>query len=128
VPLGRRGLTGCALAAVAAAVAAVPAIGGAVEDKRGTPVVTVGDDYFAPVDVAVKKDSKVKWVWDSDNLDSHDVVLTSEHPNGVKAKDFRSSSGAVGIKFAPRFTVPGQYEFICTYHKTVMRMNVKVKK
>jgi plastocyanin len=128
VPVGRRGLTGCALAAVAAAAVAVPAIGGATEDRRATPVVTVADDYFAPVDVSVKKNSKVKWVWDGDNLDTHDVVLTSKHPDGVKAKDFRSSSGAIGITFAPKFKVPGQYEFVCTYHKTVMRMNVKVKK
>jgi plastocyanin len=125
----RRGaLAGCALAAIAAVAVAVPAIGGATDGKRGTPKVTVADDYFAPVDVSVKKKSKVKWVWDSDNLDTHNVVLTSKHPKGVKASGFRSSSGAIGITFAPKFKVPGKYQFICTYHKSVMRMNVKVKK
>ena len=59
---------------------------------------------------------------------THDVVLTKEHPNGVKARDFRSSSGAIRIKFTPKFKVPGKYEFICTYHKTVMKTTVTVKK
>jgi plastocyanin len=118
----------CALTAIAASSAiAVPASSGAGEASK-TPGVTVADDYFAPTDVKVKKGSKVKWVWDSYNTDTHNVVLGSKHPKDVKANDFRSRSGAVGLTYAPKFTVPGTYEFICTYHKSVMRMDVKVTK
>ena len=123
-----RALLGCGLAAIAASAIAVPAASRAPEARRATPQVVVADDYFAPVDVKVNKGSKVKWVWDADNTNTHDVQVTGKRPDGVKAADFKSSSGAVGLKFAPKFTVPGTYEFICHYHKNVMRMNVKVKK
>jgi plastocyanin len=127
VQLRRTALIGAAVAVAASAVAAPIASGG--EDRKPpTPRVTVADDFFAPVDVTVKAGGKVKWAWAPENLDTHDVVLTSKHPNGVKASDFRSSSGAIGITFAPKFEKAGTYGFICTYHKTVMRMTVTVKK
>ena len=124
----RRSLIACALTATALSAVAVPASNGAPQAKRATPNVLVADDYFAPVDVTVKKDSKVKWVWDASNTDTHNVVVTSKRPKGVKASELHSSSGSVGLKFAPKFKVPGKYEFVCTYHKSVMRMNVTVKK
>ena len=122
-----RTLTVCALAAAAITAVAVPASSGAGETSK-TPVVTVADDYFAPDNVKVNKGGKVKWVWDSFNTDTHNVVLGDKHPKDVKPNDFRSRSGAVGLTYAPKFKVPGTYEFICTYHKSVMRMTVKVKK
>ena len=120
-------MLGCGLAAIACGAIAVPASSGAGGTNK-TPVVTVADDFFAPDNVKVAKGSKVKWVWDSLNTDTHNVVVTNRRPDGVKKGDFRSQSGAVGITYAPRFKVPGTYEFICTYHKSVMRMTVKVKK
>lgn len=123
----RKALAGCAVAVTALVVAAPAASGGTVE-KPKTPKITVADDYFAPAEATVKVGGKVKWVWDKMNLNTHDVVLTKDRPNGVKARDFRSSSGAIGIKFAPKFKVPGKYAFICTYHRTVMKSTVTVKK
>lgn len=122
-----RALTACALAAAAVSAVAVPVTSGAGATSK-TPVVTVADDYFAPTNVKIKKGEKVKFVWDDFNTDTHNVVLGKKHPKEVKANDFRSSSGAVGLTYAPKFKVPGEYEFICTYHKSVMRMTVKVKK
>ena len=53
--------------------------------QRKTAKVTVADDFFAPTDLKVKKGSKVKWVWDSSNTNTHNVILTSKHPKDVKA-------------------------------------------
>ncbi len=125
--LRRRGLAACALTAIAVSAVAVPAAGGAGQAAK-TPKVTVADDYFAPDDVKVPKNGKVKFVWDDLNTDTHNVVLGDKRPKGVKANDFRSPSGAVGLTYVPKFNVPGSYEFICTYHKSVMRMTVKVQK
>ena len=132
----RRSLICAAVAATALAVAgvAVPAFGG-TDAKRSTTNVTVGDDYYAcskctgtvPVKLKVKKNAKVKWVWSSSNTDTHNVKLTGG-PKGVKPKDFTSGDYAVGAKFKRKFKVPGNYSFICTYHKSVMKMDVKVKK
>lgn len=124
--LRRKALVG--VVAVTALAVAVPGASGGAASKPKTPKITVADDYFAPTEVSVKVGGKVQWIWDDMNLDTHDVVLTKDHPKGVKARDFRSSSGAIGIKFAPKFEVPGKYAFICTYHKTVMKSTVTVKK
>lgn len=126
--IGRRTLVGCALAGITAAAVAVPASNGSVEAKRATTVVEVGDDYFAPDALKIKKNSKVRWVWLDANTDTHNVVLTNERPDGVKKADFRSSSGAVGLVFKRKFKVPGKYEFACTYHKSVMRQALTVKR
>lgn len=124
--LRRRVLIGLAVAATASAVA-VPLTSAASEQSK-TSTITVGDDYFAPTDVTVKKGSKVKWVWSDENTDTHNVVLTSKHPKGVKASDFRSSSGAIGITFKRKFDKTGKYGFVCTYHKSVMKVDLTVKK
>jgi plastocyanin len=124
----RRIMIGAAVAAIASAVA-VPlttASPGAKSSK--TTQISVADDYFAPTDLKIKKNDKVKWVWSNENLDTHNVVLTGEHPKKVAKKDFKSSSGAIGIQFKRKFEVPGKYGFICTYHRSVMRFELTVKK
>jgi plastocyanin len=133
MPVGRRTLLGCGLAAIAATAIAAPLSSGAAtsgtsQKASATTKVTVADDYFAPTDVTIKQGDKVQWIWAPANTDTHDVVLSSKHPKGVKAKDFRSSSGAIGLKFKRKFDVPGTYGFICTYHKTVMKVDLTVKK
>lgn len=124
--LRRRLLIGLAVAATASAVA-VPLTSAASEQSK-TSTITVADDFFAPTDVTIKKGSKVKWVWADDNTDTHNVVLTSKHPKGVKASDYRSSSGAIGLTFKRKFDKTGKYGFVCTYHKSVMKVNLTVKK
>jgi plastocyanin len=112
--------------AVAACAAAVGAQAGA-ETQLKTQKITVADDFFAPTDVKIGKGDKVKWVWASDNTNTHNVVL-NKGPKGVDKDDFRSSSGAVGLVFKRKFSVTGTYSFICTYHRSVMKQSVKVKK
>jgi plastocyanin len=107
---------------------AVPAASGGESAKAKTTKVTVADDYFAPTAAKIKAGDKVQWVWGSQNVDTHNVVLTSTHPDGVKASDYRSGDAAVQYKYTAKFTEPGKYGFICTYHKTVMKTTVTVKK
>ena len=125
--LRRRGLVLAALATVASA-AVVPAATAGQDAERATPVVSVEDDFFAPVSVKIKQGQKVKWVWSDLNLDTHNVALTGEKPKKVKKSDFKSGSAAISFSYAPKFKVPGKYGFVCTYHRSVMRMTVNVKK
>jgi len=132
--LRARALIGAAVAATALGAAAVPALGG-TQAKRATTNVTVADDYFAcgkctgtvPVNLNVKKNDKVKWVWSDANTQTHNVKLT-KGPKGIKPKDFSSGSYAVGATFKKKFEKPGKYAFVCTYHKNVMAITVNVKK
>jgi plastocyanin len=122
----RKALVGCAAVAATALAVVVPGASGTQFAKAKT--VTVADDTFTPATVSVKSGGKVQWVWAPENLDTHNVVLTKEHPDGVKTRDYRSGDAAIRYKYTAKFEVPGKYEFICTYHKTVMRTTVTVKK
>ncbi len=73
----RRGVLVLAVAGLAVLPSAV-ALGGTPLTKK----VTVGDDYYGPTKVTVKKNTTIKWVWPDDNFDSHDVKLQSG-PKGV---------------------------------------------
>ena len=115
-----------ALTAIAAvAVTAVPA-SQAGKPKKG-PTVTVADDFFSPTEVKVKPNTKVKYKWDSDNTDSHNVII-QKGPKKINKKDFKSATGSIGVKFKPVFEKKGTYDFLCTIHPDVMKMKVIVKK
>lgn len=120
-------------AAVAGALAVVsmvlvPVSGANPERKpiKG-PTITVADDFYSPTNVKVKPNTKLKFKWDSDNTDSHNVIL-QKGPNGVDKKDFKSATGSIGIKFNPVFEKKGTYDLLCTIHPDVMKMKVTVKK
>jgi plastocyanin len=123
-------------ALVALTALAMPATGVAAKNKT----VKVKDDFFSPgfpKVVKVKKDAKVKFKWNDMNVNTHNVTL-KKGPKGVKkskpctggkiTKCNKSGSGAIGIKFNPKFNKKGTYDFICTIHPTVMKVTVKVKK
>jgi plastocyanin len=126
--------TATALAAILAL--AMPATG--VAGKGKTAKVTVNDDYYSTSKLKVKKNTKIKFKWDSSNLDTHNVTF-KKGPKGVKktkkpcakgkvTKCNRSANGAIGINFAPTFNKPGTYNFICTIHPDLMKLKVVVKK
>jgi plastocyanin len=124
VSLRRRTL----IAALAACVVAVPAAAAAPDAvQRKTVHVTVADDYFSPTAVKIRKGSKVSYDWSDANVDSHNVKL-QKGPKGVEKGDFKSATGAIGIRFVPKFKVVGKYSFVCTLHRSVMQMDVTVKK
>jgi plastocyanin len=124
-----RALTAGALTTIALGAIVVPGVVGADERQQSKTVnVDVADDYFAPSSMKVKKGTKVKWVWNDSNTNTHNVVLTSKHPNGVKASDFRSGSGAVNMSFKRKLTKKGKYGFVCTFHSSVMTQTIKVTK
>lgn len=114
-------------AAIAAgAVAIAPASGVAGKPKKG-PTIKVADDFFSPTSVNVKPNTKVKFKWDPENINQHNVII-KKGPKGIDKDDFESATGAIGIKFSPVFVKKGTYDFLCTIHPTVMKAKVNVKK
>jgi plastocyanin len=115
------------LAAAVGCALLVAATSGAAGPAKKTVHVTVADDYFSPDGVKIRSGSKVSYDWSDANVDSHNVHL-KKAPRKVSKKDFKSATGTYGIRFAPKFKVPGKYHFVCTLHSSVMQMDVTVKK
>jgi plastocyanin len=106
-------------AALAVAAAAFPAAALGAAAKR----IQVGDDYYGPTKVTVKKGTTVRWVWLADNTNSHDVKLVKA-PKGVKR--FHSASAASDFTFSRKLTTPGTYKILCTLHHE-MKMTITVR-
>jgi plastocyanin len=85
--------------------------------------VRVGDDYYSLTKLTVRKGTKIRWVWNSDNADSHDVRLKSG-PRGVKK--FHSELAASDYSYSRRLTVPGTYRIYCSLHRE-MKETIVVK-
>jgi plastocyanin len=113
--VSKRALGGGLLTAIAALAIAIAFTSGVAADERsgaeaaGKKVakVKVGDDYFSPVDLKVKKGTKVKWKWLPENGNPHNVTFR-KGPKSLKKK--------------------GKYKFICTIHPTTMVQTIKVGK
>ena len=88
--------------------------------------VDVGDNYFAPKTLTVKRGTTITWRWPGfeEAGDVHDVKLTSG-PKGVKK--FQSEAAATDYSYKRKLTVAGTYKLVCTLHEE-MRMTIKVRR
>ena len=79
--------------------------------------------------MTIHREDKVKWVWASTNVESHDVHL-KQGPVGLKKKGTYSTktTAVTNATFVKAFPTPGSYRYICTIHPTKMKMTVTVKK
>jgi plastocyanin len=107
------------LAAGVALLCAAPA-------QAGKKTVTLGDNYYLPTPLTVKKGTTVVWRWPGFDAagDVHDVKLKSG-PKGVKK--FHSEAAATDFSFRKKLKVAGKYKIICTLHDD-MRMTIRVKR
>lgn len=102
-------------------------IAGKKKGKKTPKVkVKVGDDFFDPDQLKVRKGTKVKWKWLPENGNPHNVTL-KKGPKGVKKKKYTSTTGSIGVKFNRKLKKPGTYRFLCTIHATVMKQKIEVK-
>lgn len=107
----------------AAAVAAVLLPAGTA-GAGAIRTIRIGDNFYAPSKVTVKKGTTVRWLWPSDTGDTHNVKLQSG-PRG--AKPFKSESAGSAYSFKRKLTVPGTYKIVCTLHAE-MRQSITVKR
>jgi plastocyanin len=86
--------------------------------------IAIGDYYFAPEKLTVKKNTYVIWHWPKAGGDSHDVAL-KKGPKGVKK--FRSDIFAADESYKQKLSVAGRYSIICTLHPDTMKLTITVK-
>jgi plastocyanin len=96
---------------LAACVAlAVPAFG-------ATTSIKLGDNFFKPTKVTVKKGTTVRWKWSTKA--PHNVVSRG-------AGSFTSGSPKKTGNFARKLTKKGTYRIVCVVHPT-MKMTITVR-
>ena len=109
-----------ALAATGLSLAIVPAQ--AATTKKRT--VEIGDYYFTPAKVTVKRNTVFVWKWPAGGGDAHDVYLR-KGPRGVKK--FHSEIFVADERFRKKLTKRGNYRIICTLHPDSMKQTITVK-
>jgi plastocyanin len=118
---------GALVLGVGAGAIPAAAVVGKQPSKAKPKTITVADNYFSLAKLTVKKGQTIKWSWDRNNEDSHNVTLLSG-PKGVNKLQFSSATGATGIRFQRTFLKPGKYHFQCVIHPFSMNTIVTVTK
>src|SRR3954469_862594 len=91
--------------------------------KAATRTITIGDDFFKPKTITVKKGTTLQFEWGKNNtgtLDEHNV-------SGVSGNKFKPTPDTTkpSKPFKKKFTKNSLV--VCTIHATVMKLKVKVK-
>ncbi|MEY2569933.1 MAG: hypothetical protein QOE63_283 [Acidimicrobiaceae bacterium] len=83
-----------------------------------TVVRMVPPGRYSPAKIQITAGSKVTWQ-DTGTGERHNVVFVE--PGGQGVEDARMSSHrdaiAVNATFEARFTAPGDYSYVCTFHE-----------
>jgi plastocyanin len=109
-------------AAVAFATNAV-AGGSGAHAAAATKTVTIGDNFFKPKTLKVKKGTFVQWVWGPDNSGT----VVEHNVTGAKGNRFASHDETKPDKPYKR-KITKTTTVICTIHPTTMKMTIKVVK
>jgi plastocyanin len=94
-------------------------VGLAGEATAGKKTVKLGDNFFAPPSLTVKKGTLVRFKWIGEN--DHNVVKKK----GPGKSSASTTTDAPGIHFKKRFKKTGNYKLICTIHEK-MKMGLSV--
>ena len=114
---------------VALAVAGIALLGAMPAQAAAKPprkTVEVGDNFFSPEKLTVKRRTVVVWRWPGADSSGavHDVKLRRA-PKGVRR--FHSQPAATDYRFKRRLKRPGRYKVVCTFHPE-MRMTIRVRR
>jgi plastocyanin len=107
------------IGAVAVAVLVAPALSGAAGEARATRSVTVGDIFFRPTSLSVRRGTRVRWVWRGQL--GHNVTVV-RGPTRFRSRTQTSGS------FSRVLRRRGSYRLICTIHGAALQsMRIRVR-
>jgi hypothetical protein len=118
-----------ALAVVAVPAAGFAAAGASAADnppvtKAATRTVVLGDNFFKPKSMTVRKNTILKFVWGPDN----EGTIVEHNVTGVKGNKFSNGEDTVKPDRPYRKRITRTTSIVCTIHATTMKMTVKVKR
>jgi plastocyanin len=115
------------------ALAALPAAGfGAAAASAGDPpvhkaatkTVQLGDNFFKPKTLTVKKNTILRFVWGPNN----EGTVVEHNVTGIKGNKFTNGEDTAKPDAPYRKRITKTTSIVCTIHSTTMKMTVKVKK
>jgi plastocyanin len=92
--------------------------------KAATKTITLGDNFFKPKAITVKKGTTLKFNWGVDNAGTE----VEHNVTGVSGNKFPSTPDTAkpDKPFKKRFTKNSLV--VCTIHSTTMKLKVKIKR
>jgi plastocyanin len=81
--------------------------------------VTVGDNFFSPTSVSIRRGTTVKWTW-SNTSNRHNVKVRSG------PRKFSSSTKRSGT-YSRKISTAGTYKIYCSIHPSNMKMTIRAK-
>jgi len=116
------------LAAVALLAAAFAAVTASASDdapvqKAATKTITLGDNFFKPKAITIRKGTILRFVWGPNNTGTE----VEHNVTGVRGNKFPSTPDTTrpDTPFRKRFTRNSLV--VCTIHPTTMKLRVTVK-
>jgi plastocyanin len=92
--------------------------------KAATRTVELGDNFFKPKSMTVRKNTILKFVWGPDN----EGTLVEHNVTGVKGNKFTNGEDTAKPDRPYRKRITRTTSIVCTIHPTTMKMTVKVKR
>ena len=91
--------------------------------KAATRTITLGDNFFKPKAITIRKGTILKFQWGPDN----EGTLVEHNVTGVKGNKFDSTPDTTrpARPFRKRFT--RNSTVVCTIHPTTMILKVRIK-
>jgi plastocyanin len=116
-----------AVIAVVPVLTAVAVSGASADDPpvhaAATRTIELGDNFFKPKAVTVKKGTVLRFVWGPNNSGT-----TVEHNvTGVKGNTFKSTPDTTRPAAPFRKRITKTTSIVCTIHATTMKLKVTVK-
>jgi len=120
--MGRRAMSRRIWILAVLAIVICPAVAASAlaKGKGKGPSVRIGDNFYKPKSLKIKRGATVTWHWTGKS--QHNVTLT-QAPKHVK--QFISNTQAKGT-FSHKFSIKGSYTIVCTVHAN-MSMHITVR-
>ena len=106
---------------VAAGFSVTASAGDPPAGAAGTKTVTIGDAFFKPKSLKVRKGTIVRWIWGPGNSGT----MVEHNVTAVKGNRFHSETTSKPDN-PVRQRITRTTTVICTIHPTVMRMKITV--
>jgi plastocyanin len=92
--------------------------------KAATRTVELGDNFFKPKSLTIRKGTILRFTWGPDN----EGTFVEHNVTGVKGNKFSNGEDTVKPEKPYRKRITRDTTIVCTIHATTMKMKVKIKR